>query len=244
MTPILETIELQVEYDRGLVIRGLSMTLVRGEIVVIVGRNGAGKSTLLRTIAGLVEPKEGSIRLAGRLLDDLTIRSRVQMGISFLAQNRECFHDLTTLENINVSMSCLGLGKPERDARRHDVLTLFSDLRPLLSQTAGRLSGGQQQLLVLAMALSQRPRVLLLDEPFLGLGEAPQAVLDGALRTYVAEGGAVLLVEQKLRVASALADRMLYLENGRIEMQGTASELLKSPVLIKRYLGVPVGGNQ
>ena len=124
------------------------------------------------------------------------------------------------------------------------MLTLFSDLRPLLSQTAGRLSGGQQQLLVLAMALSQRPRVLLLDEPFLGLGEAPQAVPDGALRTYVAEGGAVLLVEQKLRVASALADRMLYLENGRIEMQGTASELLKSPVLIKRYLGVPVGGNQ
>mgnify|MGYP001601834216 CR=1 FL=1 len=220
------------------------MALERGRILALLGRNGAGKSTLLRCVAGLIKPAGGSIRLAGLLLDELTPQKRIQMGISFVAQNRECFPDLTVTENIEVAMSCLGLSKAQRETRRSEVLSLLPALRSLLRQPAHRLSGGQQQLLVLAMAICQRPRVLLLDEPSLGLDQVVLTGLLNALQKYVTGGGAVLLVEQKLRVASAVADQALYLENGRIEMEGTVSGLLDDAGFLGRYLGIPTAARQ
>ena len=242
MTPLLEIRDLDVRYDRRPFLSEVSLEARRGETIALLGCNGAGKSTLLRCIAGIIQPDKGSIQFNGIDLNGLSVRKRIRMGISYVAQGRECFPDLTLKENTEVAMSYQRLGRSQREDRRSQVLSLLPTLKPLLHHPVDRLSGGQQQLLVLAMAMCQRPDLLLLDEPSVSLDHSILAALLDALRKYSAGGGTVLLVEQNLSVPSSLADRALYLENGKIEMEGAASELLGSAALAEKYLGFPVKG--
>jgi branched-chain amino acid transport system ATP-binding protein len=241
MNPLLEVSDLRVQYGGRPVLKAVSVRVDRGEIVAVLGRNGAGKTTLLRSIAGLIVTESGSIRLGGSPLDGVSPRKRIQLGISYVAQTRECFPDLTVRENVDVVLSCLSLDRAQRNARWHQILSTLPQLGHLSGEAARRLSGGQQQMLVVGMALAQRPKVLLLDEPSLGLGQGVLTALESCLRDYAASGGAVLLVEQSLPVAAALAARMAYLENGNIEIEGVASQIVSSPVLMERFLGVPAG---
>jgi branched-chain amino acid transport system ATP-binding protein len=216
------------------------MVLTKGSISALLGRNGAGKSTLLRSIAGLIAIGAGTVRIEAERVDQLSTQERIRKGIAFVAQHRECFPDLTVRENLDVAMSCLGLTKTERAKRRAEVVSLLPLLQPL-ARSAGQLSGGQQQILVFAMALCQQPKLLLLDEPSTGLSYASESAILTALRSFSERDGTVLLVEQKPQFCAAIADRVLFLDNGIIEAQGAPKEVLDSRAFVTRYLQFPTG---
>lgn len=226
---ILEVEVVSVSYGRDPVLHAIDLDLLRGEIVTLVGANGAGKSTLLKTISGLMRPVSGRIRFVGRDLAGLGPAARLRLGIAHVPEGRQVFSGMTVREN-------LALGGPR--AGLQAVCALFPALLPRLDDPAGNLSGGQQQMLAIARGLMPRPRLLLLDEPSLGLSPQLVAEVFALVSRLRAEGLTILLAEQNARAALAIADRGFVVENGRVAMAGPARELLHSPEVAARYLGM------
>jgi branched-chain amino acid transport system ATP-binding protein len=229
---MLEVEQLRSRYGRIPALDGVSLRVGEGELVALVGANGAGKTTLLRAISGVQPVSGGRIVFDGEDLAKRHARQRVQRGIIQVPEGRQVFEPLSVEDN-------LLLGTFARGSRKHldAVLGLFPDLIPKLRQAAGLLSGGQQQMLAIGRALMARPRLLLLDEP--GMGLAPRLVADifARIAALRAVGTTILLVDQNARAALSLADRAYVMETGRIVLEGRAPDLLRDPNVQKAYLG-------
>jgi branched-chain amino acid transport system ATP-binding protein len=235
-TPILEVKDLKVHYGAIEALRGVSLTVEEGQVVALIGANGAGKTTTLRAVSRVVRPSAGSIRFKGEEIHRLMPHEIVARGLAQAPEGRGIFLNLTVRENLEVGAFL----RKDKDGIAQDLdrsFALFPILRERESQVSGTLSGGEQQMLAVARALMSRPRLLLLDEPSLGL--APQVVerIFSVLREVSQSGVSLLLVEQNAHKALQLADRAYVLETGEIVMKGTGKELLASPEVRKAYLG-------
>ena len=234
--PLLVVENLSVFYGSIEALRGVSLRVEEGEVVTLIGANGAGKSTTLRTISGLIEPKRGSIRFAGQEIQGWAPHRVVKSGLVQVPEGREIFANLTVDENLQLA-AFLRKDKVAIRADRERALELFPRVRERLRQQAGTLSGGEQQMLAIARALVARPKLLMLDEPSLGL--APQLVrsIFQVIREINREGTTILLVEQNANMALQVANRAYVIEVGQIRMEGPAAELAASDEVRKAYLG-------
>ena len=238
---LLEVDRVQAEYRDIPVIWDVSLGVGAGEIVALVGGNGAGKTTLLRLLSGLREGflkiTRGAVRFRGEALDGLDPADIVGRGIAHVPEGRHLFPGLTVRENLQ-----LGGYRLRSRAEAREALERVHELLPFLGQRArqlaGTLSGGEQQLLAIGRALMQRPSLLMLDEPSVGLAPRMVAVVFDVVARIRAAGPGVLLVEQNVRQALALADRGYVLENGRIVLQGAGAELIEHPKVKRAYLGL------
>jgi len=234
---MLEIKELNASYEKVQVLWGVSFTVNEGEIVSLLGSNGAGKSTTVKTIQGLLKSKSGSIRFMDRNIEGLPAYKIVDAGISLVPEGREIFPKMSVLENL-----ILGAYVPRaRDLLEESlewVFQLFPKLEERKKQLAGTMSGGEQQMLAIARALMSKPKLLMLDEPSLGL--APVLVLQvfEVIKKLNEEGVTILLVEQNVHHALELSDRGYVLEKGRIILEGKGSELLEHEYVKNAYLGI------
>jgi ABC-type branched-subunit amino acid transport system ATPase component len=226
--------DLVAGYGAEPVLHGISLQVKRGEMVALLGANGAGKSTLMRTLSGLHRSVSGGLHLDGSSLEHKPAEVVVGLGLVLVPEGRQVFSELTVLDNIRLGAFL----HPENiDARVEDMLTRFPRLRERLHQRAGLLSGGEQQMLAVARGLMAKPRILLLDEPSLGLAPKVIAELFAALDQLRQENMTILLVDQMAALALALADRAYVIEGGRVVAQGTAAEIAANDELAKAYLG-------
>ena len=234
MTDALTISALDCFYGEVQVLHGLSLTLRQGEVLCVLGRNGAGKTTLLKAIIGIVPARAGSIKLGERELTALPPHEVPQAGIAYVPQGRRLFAEMTVAENIEIGLMARGKSRAVRDA----VLDLFPILRERLRQRSGTLSGGEQQMLAMARALCLEPDVLLLDEPTEGL--MPSMI--GRIRETVAalrgRGVSTILVEQRVDAVLPVADRVMFVENGRSRETVDVEVLRADPALVHRYVGV------
>lgn len=241
---MLELRGVRAGYGRIEVLHGLDLTVGEGEIITVIGANGAGKSTLLKVISGIVRISAGSIEFEGERIDSLGVEKIVSRRLTQIPEGRQLFGPLTVEENLDLgSYSRRRTGTPLKK-RRERVFALFPRLEERLSQQAGSLSGGEQQMLAIARALMAEPRLLLLDEPSMGL--APILVRDifTSLRSLNEQGLTIILVEQDARAALSLAHRGLVMERGKIVLQDQASALLENPEVQSIYLGGRRGGTR
>jgi branched-chain amino acid transport system ATP-binding protein len=234
---LLELRQVKAGYGRAEVLHGLDLTVNEGEIVTVIGANGAGKSSLLKAISGMIRLAHGSIAFAGERIDRLSVESIVARGLVQIPEGRQLFGPLTVGENLELgTYARRKSGRPvnERLAR---VFGLFPRLEERIAQQAGTLSGGEQQMLAIARALMAEPRLLLLDEPSMGM--APIMVKDifTSLRALNEEGLTMVLVEQDARLALSLAGRGLVMERGRIVLADQAQALLENPEVQAIYFG-------
>ncbi len=232
----LEVRDLVVRYEGAEVVKGVSLHLEPGEIVTLIGSNGAGKSTILRTLSGLKTPAAGEIWFEGVRIDGQRPQTIVKMGMVQVPQDRGLFPYMTVAENLKVGAYL----RKDRKATAKDlaeVLSHFPRLKERARQQASTLSGGEQQMLAIATALMCRPRLLLLDEPSMGLSPLMVGEIAKIIREIHEAGTSVLLVEQNSRLALKLASRAYVLETGKIVIEGSAEELLHSEHVRKAYLG-------
>jgi branched-chain amino acid transport system ATP-binding protein len=237
---MLELRGLVAGYGDLTVLHGIDLTVGPGEIVALVGANGAGKSTLVKTVSGLLPTRAGSIMLAGEAIEGWPARARVRGGIAHVPEGRQIIAGLTVAENLRLGayVARRRLG-PAGIARRVEaVCRHFPVLSGRLDEPAGNLSGGQQQMLAIARALMLEPRVLLLDEPSLGLSPVLVAEIFRLIGDLRAQGLAILLSEQNARLSLAIAERGYVIEMGRVALQGRGRELLDRPEVVERYLGI------
>jgi branched-chain amino acid transport system ATP-binding protein len=234
---MLEVDGLQVRYGPVAAVRGISFTVEEGELVALVGPNGAGKSSTLAALAGLRSEASGTVTIGGRQASGVSPEDLVRRGLVLVPEGRHIFGSLTVVENLKVGASARGNGGAlDRDVEW--VLEIFPSLRGLLPQTAGSLSGGEQQQLAIARALMSRPRLLMLDEPSLGLAPLLVERVFETIKTLREEHGvSILLVEQNARAATALADRTFVLSQGEIALSGTRAELAGSEEFERAFLG-------
>src|ERR1700684_1000810 len=234
--PLLELKSVAIGYGHHRVLEDINLTLERGEIVTLLGANGAGKSTLAKAISGLLRPQAGSILLDGAPIEALPPAERLRRGIAHVPEGRQIFADMTVADNLALGAYAI----PDKDyaAQLEAVRALFSPLRERMNDIAGNFSGGQQQMLAIARGLMAKPKILVLDEPSLGV--APLLVAE-IFRLIVAlrdQGITILLAEQNARQALSIADRGYVFENGRITLSGAAKDLLNSREIAERYLGM------
>ena len=234
---MLEVRDLAVAYGAAPALWGVSLSVGVGELLCVVGPNSAGKTTLINTIAGILRARSGQLLMEGRDLTGLPPHRFCDAGIAIVPEGRRLFTAMSVLENLELG-SYLPKAKALRAQSLDQVIELFPVLREKLASPAGELSGGQQQMVAIARALMARPRLLLLDEPSLGL--SPRIVQDlfAAVERINAAGVAVLLVEQNVALAMAVASRAYVLEEGRIVAEGTPDDLLARPEIQRAYLGV------
>ena len=234
---MLEVSDIKVSYGAAPALWGLSLQVQSGELVCVVGPNGAGKTTLINAIAGMHKASSGVLRFYGNDISRLASHKFCEAGIAIVPEGRRLFTGMTVLENLELG-SFIASAKALRRQSLDQVLTLFPALVKKLPDAAGSLSGGQQQMVAIGRALMARPKLLLLDEPSLGL--APVIVLEmfKAIREINALGTSVLLVEQNVAMAMQLASRAYVMEEGRIVVEGQASELLTRPEIKRAYLGL------
>ncbi|MDQ1553631.1 MAG: branched-chain amino acid transport system ATP-binding protein [Microbacteriaceae bacterium] len=234
---LLELKNVSVRYGRIEAIHDMSFSVEKGEIVSLIGANGAGKSTTMKTISGLLNPSIGSIHFDGEDITGLKAHLRVQRGISQAPEGRGVFPGMTVLENLDMG----AFGRKDRSSMKADfdrVFSLFPRLAERRGQYGGTMSGGEQQMLAIGRALMSQPRLLLLDEPSMGL--APQFIkqIFSIITEINQQGTTVLLVEQNANQALARANRAFVLETGSITHTGTGRELLANPAIKEAYLGV------
>jgi branched-chain amino acid transport system ATP-binding protein len=234
---MLEVHELQVAYGQAPALWGVSFELRERELLCVVGPNGAGKTTLINTLAGVLRARAGSIVFEGRDIATLPAHRFCELGIAIVPEGRRLFGSMSVMENLQIG-SMLPAAKARRAESFDAVLALFPALKPKLGQAAGELSGGQQQMVAIGRALMARPRLLLLDEPSLGLSPLIVHEMFGAIRRVNAEGTAVLLVEQNVSMALRVAHRVYVLEEGRMVAEGTPDELMQRDEVRRAYLGV------
>ncbi|HWR18155.1 MAG TPA: ABC transporter ATP-binding protein [Clostridia bacterium] len=233
---MLEIDGLNVYYDAIHVIKNVSVFVKEGEIVTLIGANGAGKTTTLRTVSGLKKAASGSIRLDGEDISSLSPPQRVKRGLLHVPEGRRVFPDMTVQENLDMGAFL----RNDRAAIVEEQKRVFESFPVLLKrrrQLAGTLSGGEQQMLAMGRALMGRPRILLLDEPSMGLSPILVQEIFSIIRDINKMGTSILLVEQNAQMALSIADRAYVLENGAISMSGTGQELLESDEVQKAYLG-------
>ena len=233
-TPLLKIMDLMVSYGGIEALKGISIEVNKGEIVTLIGANGAGKSTTLRAISGLVPVKEGTITYDGNVISGQSPQKIVAEGICMVPEGRRVFPNLTVLENLKIGAY---LRKDEIQADIDHVYQLFPRLQERSWQLAGTLSGGEQQMLAVGRALMMRPKILMMDEPSLGL--APLVIRDifRIIETLHDEGITILLVEQNANAALRIADSAYVLETGILGMHGTGEELLGDDRVREAYLG-------
>ena len=233
---ILELKDVSVSYGNIAAVQKLSMTVHKGEIVTLIGSNGAGKSTTLRTISGLLRPRSGDVVFEGKRINGVPGHEVVKLGICQSPEGRKIFQRMTVSENLD-----LGAYTRKDTAAiaedRENVLELFPRLRERINQKAGTMSGGEQQMLAVARALLGKPRLLLLDEPSMGLAPVLVDVIFETIGRIREQGVTVLLVEQNALAALEIADYAYVLESGRLNVQGEASKLLDDPSVTAAYLG-------
>jgi branched-chain amino acid transport system ATP-binding protein len=235
---LLEVRDAHVAYGTGVMaLQGVSLHVNAGEAVALVGANGAGKTTLLKTVAGLLAPVSGEIWFDGRRIDDVQAPDRVGLGIALVPEGRRLFTTLTVRENLQLG-AYRAAARTRRDESLREMCRIFPPLEAKLGDAAGTLSGGQQQMLAIARALMARPRLLLLDEPSLGLAPAIVLEMFRIIRDIHARGVAVLLVEQNAAAALDVATRAYVLEEGRIVAEGSPGELAGEPRIRRAYLGL------
>jgi len=229
--------KIEVRYGDALALFNVSLEVPEGEIVSIVGANGAGKSTTLNAISGLLKPKSGQILFAEKRLNEIPAYAIVDLGIIQIPEGRQLFPYMTTLENLE-----LGSYTPEARKRAADSIHRVFELFPILlerkMQLAGTLSGGEQQMLAIGRGLMALPKLLMLDEPSLGLAPILVKLIFEAVAKINQAGTTILLVEQDVKKSLALAQRGYVMENGKIALQGKAKELLANEHLKKAYLGI------
>jgi branched-chain amino acid transport system ATP-binding protein len=236
-TALLEAAHLNSGYGKAHVLHDVSLVLRPGEIVTIIGPNGAGKTTLVNTIAGLLRPTAGTIAFEGRRIDRLSAERVAVAGVRLVPERRHIFTSLTVRQNLAVGAFRQSGGKASAQEEIDRVFTLFPVLKGKANQLGGQLSGGQQQMLAIGRALVGRPRVLMLDEPTIGLAPHPVEELFERVVELRETGLAILLVEQNVRGSLAIADRGYLLERGEIIASGTAASLSKDELVIQSYLG-------
>lgn len=230
---VLEVQEIHTFIGQFHILEGVTVTVPRGSITVLLGRNGAGKTTTLKSIMGLTPPSQGSIVLEGQSLVGRRSFTIAQMGVGYVPEHRAIFRDLTVRENLVIAQR-----KGDDLERRADfIFGLFPDLKRFYNLPGGNLSGGQQQMLAVARALVPENRLLLIDEPSEGLAPVIIESLIEAIRRLSAQT-TVLLVEQNFRVASILADRYVIIDDGRSVVSGQMQDLVQDEALVQRYLGV------
>ena len=215
------------------VIKGVSLHVAAGEIVALVGANGSGKTSLMRAVVGLLPPWSGEIRVGGRVTTGQPAWRSIANEVALVPEGRQVFTDMTVRENLVIG----GYRNPDRHVMIEEVLARFPRLRERESQVAGTLSGGEQQMLALGRALVARPRLLLLDEPSMGLAPLVVQEVFVALRALKEQGVTVFLVEQNAVAALGIADRAYVLETGEIILEGESSDLLRNPEVKRAYLG-------
>jgi branched-chain amino acid transport system ATP-binding protein len=237
MNALLEVENLSVHYGAIRALKGISFRVAAAEVVALIGANGAGKSTALRTLSGLICPSGGSIRLAGREIGGLPAHEVVRAGIAHVPEGRAIFTNLTVRENLELAGYVRRRDRSALEKARQRVFRLFPRLKERLNQPGATLSGGEQQMLAFARALMTGGRLLLMDEPSMGL--APVLVEDifEVIREVKAEGATILLVEQNAYQALGVADRAYVLETGQIALEGPAEELRDSAEVKRAYLG-------
>jgi branched-chain amino acid transport system ATP-binding protein len=235
---MLQISNLSIYYGKSVALRSVTLEVREKEIVSLLGANGAGKSTTLRTISGLLTPRSGEITFMGEKISGLPPHKVVRKGISHCPEGRRIFPDLSVYENLVMMGAYLRSDKKEVMDSLESVYVLFPKLKERHHQKGGTLSGGEQQMLAIGRALMSKPKLLLLDEPSLGL--APSAVQDLArrIREIHASGVTVLLVEQNARMALGISDRAYVLEVGKITLSGKAKDLIQIDQVRKAYLGV------
>ena len=233
---MLELRDLNVHYDMIHAIKGISLTVEKGEIVTLIGANGAGKTTTLRTIAGLKKPTSGSVWLNGQDITETTPRQRVQMGAAMVPEGRHVFSEMTVQENLELG-AYLRRDKEGIAQDMEMVCGYFPILKSRRKQTAGTLSGGEQQMLAMARALMSRPEILFLDEPSRGLSPLLVSEIFAIIKTINNAGTTILLVEQNAGMALSVAHRAYVMETGSIVLSGTGAELMESDEIRKAYLG-------
>jgi branched-chain amino acid transport system ATP-binding protein len=233
---LLEVKDVVVRYGKATALKGISMDIARDEIVTLIGSNGAGKTTTLRAISGLSLPESGQIRFQGRVINGVEPHEIVRMGVAHVPEGRRVFGPMTVEENLDLGAYLrrdrLGLAK---DMQR--MYESFPKLKERRRQAAGSLSGGEQQMLAIARALMTSPKVLLLDEPSLGLSPILVREVGRIISRINGQGVTVILIEQNARMALRLAHRAYILELGKIILQGTARDLANNEAVKKAYLG-------
>jgi branched-chain amino acid transport system ATP-binding protein len=234
---MLKVRDLQVAYGPAPALWGVSFELRERELLCVVGPNGAGKTTLINTLAGVLRARAGRIDFDGRDISALPPHRYCEAGIALVPEGRRLFGSMSVQENLEIG-SLLPAAKAQRKQSLESVLALFPALKVKLAQAAGELSGGQQQMVAIGRALMACPRLLLLDEPSLGLSPLVVSEMFNAIRRVNAEGTAVLLVEQNVSMALRVADRAYVLEQGRMVAEGTPDELMKRDEIRRAYLGV------
>jgi branched-chain amino acid transport system ATP-binding protein len=233
---MLKVDNIDVYYGAIHAIKGVSIQVGKGEIVTLVGSNGAGKSTTLRTISGLLKPKNGSILFEDNHIEGMPAHKIVGMGLCQVPEGRRVFANMTVMENLELG-AYLRSDKDEIARDLEDVFKKFPRLLERKDQVSGTLSGGEQQMLAMGRALMGRPRLLLLDEPSMGLAPLLVKEIFHIIQEINASGTTVLLVEQNANMALSIADKAYVLETGRIALAGTAKELASSEAVRKAYLG-------
>jgi branched-chain amino acid transport system ATP-binding protein len=234
---LLELHDVVTYYGRVQALHGISLEVDAGEVVALIGSNGAGKTTTLRTISGLIHPASGSISLAGRPITDVTAARRVERGLCQAPEGRRLFPRMSVLDNLLLG----AYTRRDTAAIQSDMercFELFPRLKERSRQIAGTLSGGEQQMLAIGRALMARPKVLMLDEPSLGLAPILVETIFSVIAEINGQGTPILLVEQNAQKALEIADRAYVLETGSIVMQGPGKELLQSEDVTKAYLGM------
>jgi branched-chain amino acid transport system ATP-binding protein len=235
-SPLLDVRDLHVSYGAVKALRGISFDVLPGEIVTLIGSNGAGKSTTMGAIVGLTRAQQGSIAYAGKSITNRPTHAIVNNGIALAPEGRRIFLNLTVAENLELG-GLVTRDKAARQRLEQEVYTLFPRIKERLRQVAGTLSGGEQQMLAVARAMMQNPKLLMLDEPSLGL--APNLVQEifGKIKLLNSQGTTILLVEQNAFQALRISNRAHVLEQGRIVISGTGGELLHDPRVKEAYLG-------
>jgi branched-chain amino acid transport system ATP-binding protein len=233
---MLELADVHAYYGNIRALRGLSLSVERGEIVTLIGANGAGKTTTLRTILGLVRPRRGHVTFNGQRLDGLATDRIVRLGIAQSPEGRHIFPRMSVLENLELG----AFVRPDRDGIAPDlerVFALFPRLRERIEQKGGTLSGGEQQMLAISRALMARPGLLLLDEPSMGLSPILVETIFRIIEDINRQGTTILLVEQNARMALRVAHRGYVIQTGRVVLHDTAAALMRSDLVRKTYLG-------
>ncbi len=233
---LLEAKDLQVYYGVINAIKGISFEINEGEIVSLIGANGAGKTTILHTVTGLISPKSGSVYLNGKDITKTPAHKIVYMGMSHVPEGRRVFQQLSVLANLKLG----AYSRKDKDGIERDleyVFECFPRLRERKSQLAGTLSGGEQQMLAMGRALMSDPKIIVMDEPSMGLSPLLVKEVFSIIEELNRRGITILLVEQNAKMALSIADRAYVLETGKITMSGKASELLNDERVRKAYLG-------
>ena len=233
--PLLKVNNLHVYYGAIHAIKGITLEVNEGEIVTLIGANGAGKSTTLNTIVGLLKPRQGSIAFAGMPVDGISASKMVYRGLSLCPEGRRIFQQMTVKDNLVMG----GFSRPneELQASLEHVYSFFPRLKEREKQIAGTLSGGEQQMLAMGRALMSKPRLMMLDEPSMGLAPILVDQIFEIIRELHSSGVTILLVEQNAQMALSVADRAYVLETGTISMSGNAQDLLQDDNVRKAYLG-------